>query len=80
MALAFLSPKLALISLVALPILIASSWSFHHGAGRAYHAIRDRVAETLTVLQEGLAGVRVVQAFRREGRRSTVTGRGARRR
>jgi len=67
-ALALLSPKLALISLVALPILIASSWSFHHGAGRAYHAIRDRVAETFTVLQEGLAGVRVVQAFRREGR------------
>jgi ATP-binding cassette, subfamily B, bacterial len=67
-ALVFLSPKLALISLVALPILIASSWSFHHGAGRAYRAIRDRVAETLTVLQEGLAGVRVVQAFRREAR------------
>jgi len=67
-ALVFLSPKLALISLVALPILIASSWSFHHGAGRAYHAIRDRVAETFTVLQEGLAGVRVVQAFRREAK------------
>jgi ATP-binding cassette, subfamily B, bacterial len=67
-ALALLSPKLALISLVALPILIASSWSFHHGAGRAYHAIRDRVAETFTALQEGLAGVRVVQAFRREGK------------
>jgi ATP-binding cassette subfamily B protein len=67
-ALALLSPKLAAISLVALPILIASSWSFHHGAGRAYHAIRDRVADTLTALQEGLAGVRVVQAFRRERR------------
>jgi len=67
-ALVFLSPKLAAISLVSLPILIASSWSFHHGAGRAYHAIRDRVAETLTALQEGLAGVRVVQAFRREQR------------
>jgi ATP-binding cassette subfamily B protein len=67
-ALLLLSPELAAISLVALPILIASSWSFHHGAGRAYHAIRDRVAETLTALQEGLAGVRVVQAFRREKR------------
>jgi ATP-binding cassette, subfamily B, bacterial len=67
-ALLYLSPKLAAISLVALPILVASSWSFHHGAGRAYHAIRDRVAETLTALQEGLAGVRVVQAFRREKR------------
>jgi ATP-binding cassette, subfamily B, bacterial len=67
-ALVILSPKLAAISLVALPILIASSWSFHHGAGRAYHAIRDRVADTLTALQEGLAGIRVVQAFRREER------------
>src|SRR5437870_1976618 len=63
-----LSPKLALVSLVALPVLIASSWAFHYGAGRAYHAIRDRVAETLTTLQEGLSGVRVIQAFRRERR------------
>jgi len=67
-ALLVLSPKLAGVSLVALPILVVSSWSFHHSAGRAYHAIRDRVAETLTALQEGLAGIRVVQAFRREKR------------
>jgi ATP-binding cassette, subfamily B, bacterial len=65
-ALVYFSPILAVVSLVALPVLIASSWAFHHGAGRAYRAIRDRVAETLTVLQEGLSGVRVVQAFRRE--------------
>jgi ATP-binding cassette subfamily B protein len=61
-----LSPTLAAVSLVALPLLTASSWAFHHSAGRVYHAIRDRVAETLTALQEGLSGVRVVQAFRRE--------------
>jgi ATP-binding cassette subfamily B protein len=66
--LVILSPTLAAVSLVALPVLIASSWAFHHSAGRAYHAIRDRVAETLTVLQEGFSGVRVVQAFRRERR------------
>src|SRR5919197_1132451 len=65
-ALLVLSPLLAAVSLVALPILVASSWAFHHSAGGAYRAIRDRVAETLTALQEGLAGVRVVQAFRRE--------------
>ena len=64
--LVIISPTLAAVSLVALPVLIASSWAFHHSAGRAYHAIRDRVAETLTALQEGLSGVRVVQAFRRE--------------
>jgi ATP-binding cassette subfamily B protein len=64
--LVILSPKLALVSLVALPFLTASSWAFHHSAGRVYLAIRDRVAETLTALQEGLSAVRVVQAFRRE--------------
>jgi ATP-binding cassette subfamily B protein len=68
LVLVILSPTLALVSLVALPILVASSWTFHHSAGRVYHAIRDRVADTLTVLQEGLAGVRIVQAFRRERR------------
>jgi ATP-binding cassette, subfamily B, bacterial len=67
-ALVYFSPTLALVSLVALPVLIASSWWFHHSAGRVYHSIRDRVAETLTALQEGLTGVRVVQAFRREGK------------
>jgi ATP-binding cassette, subfamily B, bacterial len=65
-ALLVLSPVLAAASLVALPILVVATWSFHQGAGRAYSAIRDRVAETLTALQEGFAGVRVVQAFRRE--------------
>jgi ATP-binding cassette, subfamily B, bacterial len=63
-----LSPTLAAVSLVALPVLLVASYTFHHSAGGAYHAIRDRVAETLTALQEGLSGVRVVQAFRRERR------------
>ncbi len=63
-----LSPTLAAVSLIALPVLLVASWAFHHSAGGAYHAIRDRVAETLTALQEGLSGVRVVQAFRRERR------------
>ncbi|HSB39609.1 MAG TPA: ABC transporter ATP-binding protein [Gaiellaceae bacterium] len=66
--LVILSPALAAVSLIALPVLVVASWAFHHSAGGAYHAIRDRVAETLTVLQEGLSGVRIVQAFRRERR------------
>ena len=66
--LVILSPTLAAVSLIALPVLTLSSWAFHRSAGGVYLAIRDRVAETLTALQEGLSGVRVVQAFRREGR------------
>src|SRR4029078_7804276 len=37
-----LSPTLAVVSLVALPILIASSWTVHTSAGRVYHALRHR--------------------------------------
>ena len=33
------------------------------GVGRAYLRVRDSVGGTLTALQEGLAGVRVIQAF-----------------
>jgi len=66
--LVILSPTLAAVSLIALPVLTRSSWAFHRSAGGVYLAIRDRVAETLTALQEGLSGVRVVQAFRRERR------------
>ena len=66
--LVILSPTLAAVSLIALPVLTLSSWAFHRSAGGVYLAIRDRVAETLTALQEGLSGVRVVQAFRRERR------------
>ena len=66
--LVILSPTLAVVSLIALPVLTLSSWAFHRSAGGVYLAIRDRVAETLTALQEGLSGVRVVQAFRRERR------------
>jgi ATP-binding cassette, subfamily B, bacterial len=69
-----LSPTLAAVSLIALPVLLIASWTFHHSAGGAYHAIRDRVAETLTALQEGLSGVRVVQAFRRERRTMETYG------
>jgi len=38
----------------------------------AYLGLRDRVADTLTALQEGLSGIRVVQSFGRERERFDV--------
>jgi ATP-binding cassette subfamily B protein len=61
-----ISPQLSLTTLVATPILVASLRYFHRNARPAYLAIRDAVGNTLTALQEGLTGMRVVQAFRRE--------------
>ena len=58
--------KLALCTLVVVPpVIIASRW-FRRESNRAYLTVRDRIGQNLATLQEGLAGVRVVQAFARE--------------
>jgi ATP-binding cassette, subfamily B, bacterial len=65
-ALVVLSPMLAAVCLVAVPLLVAATAYFHRHSRPAYSAIRDQVAETMAALQEGLAGMRVVQSFNRE--------------
>ena len=47
------------------PVLIASRW-FRRRSNLAYLEVRERIGENLATLQEGLEGVRVVQAFGRE--------------
>ena len=36
---------------------------FHRESNRAYLAVRERIGTTLASLQEGISGVRVVQAY-----------------
>jgi ATP-binding cassette, subfamily B, bacterial len=61
-----LSWQLALVTLVVVPpVVIASRW-FRKASNKAYLNVRDRIGANLSNLQEGLAGVRVVQAFGRE--------------
>jgi ATP-binding cassette subfamily B protein len=48
------------------PVVIASRW-FRRRSNIAYLEVRERIGENLATLQEGLEGVRVVQAFGREG-------------
>ena len=62
-----LSPLLSLVMLVSVPLLVWSSLRYGKRSRPAFLALRDRVADTMTSLQEGLAGVRVVQSFGREG-------------
>jgi ATP-binding cassette subfamily B protein len=61
-----MSWKLAAVCLIALPFVIAASVRFRTSSNRAYLAYRDAIARTMATLQEGLSGVRVVQAFARE--------------
>lgn len=64
-----LSPLLSVVMLVSVPLLIWSSLRYGKRSRPAFLALRDRVADTMSSLQEGLAGVRVVQSFGQEGQR-----------
>ena len=61
-----MSWQLALCTLVIVPpVMCASRW-FRRESNRAYLEVRERIGQNLATLQEGLEGVRVVQAFGRE--------------
>lgn len=62
-----LSWQLTLISLIVFPFLIAASVKFQRDSSRAYLEVREKVGANLSALQEGIAGVRVIQAYAREG-------------
>jgi ATP-binding cassette subfamily B protein len=47
------------------PVYFGSRW-FRRVSNKAYLEVRDRISTNLSTLQEGLEGVRVVQAFGRE--------------
>ena len=63
---AILSPLLFLATLIVLPPVVVSSRKFRRNSNDAYLVVRDRIGQTLSTLQESLAGIRVVQAFGRE--------------
>ena len=58
--------KLALAAFAIFPILALGTWWFRVRATAAYRLTRERVASVLTVLQENLSGIRVVQAHGRQ--------------
>lgn len=65
-ALFLLSWQLMLICLVSIPIVSLASVKFQRDSNRAYLDVRDGIGSTLSALQEGISGVRIVQAFARE--------------
>ena len=64
--LASVSWQLLLLCAIALPPVFLASIKFQRDSNDAYLDVRDNIGATLSHLQEGIAGVRVVQAFGRE--------------
>jgi ATP-binding cassette subfamily B protein len=66
---------LAFSVLALMPLLVAISLVFRRYADRAYQAIREQIGQVLGALQEGISGVRVVQAYTQERRQAVEFGR-----
>jgi len=76
--LAAISWQLMLVVLLVLPVLVISSVRFQRRSNVAYLDVRENIGHTLASLQEGIAGVRVIQAYDRQDeqvRRFTATNR-----
>jgi len=66
---------LALQVFLLIAVVIAISWVFQRFAGRAYRDVREQIGRVLATLQEGITGVRVVQAFTQEEQQAGAFGR-----
>ncbi|WTB90677.1 ABC transporter ATP-binding protein/permease [Streptomyces cellulosae] len=66
-ALLVLDVGLALVVFATLPLLIVATYFFRRASVKAYELARERVSVVNADLQESVAGLRIVQAFRREG-------------
>jgi ATP-binding cassette subfamily B protein len=65
-ALLLLNWRLALVSVIIVPILLVISLWFFKKIGERYEAFQEQEAILSTTLQENLTGVRVVRAFARQ--------------
>jgi ATP-binding cassette, subfamily B, bacterial len=61
-----MSWQLTLVALAVLPIIVLASVKFQRDSNVAYLDVRERVGANLSALQEGISGVRVIQAYGRE--------------
>ncbi|MFE6688059.1 ABC transporter ATP-binding protein [Streptomyces sp. NPDC057743] len=66
-ALLVIDVQLALVVFVTLPPLILGTYVFRKRSVKAYELARERISTVNGDLQENVAGLRIVQAFRREG-------------
>ncbi|WP_425319688.1 ABC transporter ATP-binding protein [Streptomyces pluripotens] len=66
-ALLVIDVQLALVVFATLPLLVVGTFFFRRASVKAYELARERVSSVNADLQETVAGLRIVQAFQREG-------------
>ncbi|MET9405433.1 ABC transporter ATP-binding protein [Streptomyces sp. NPDC002935] len=66
-ALLVIDVQLALVVFVTLPPLVIGTFFFRRASVKAYELARERVSVVNADLQESVSGLRILQAFRREG-------------
>jgi ABC-type multidrug transport system fused ATPase/permease subunit len=67
-----LDVRLGMVSLVAMPIVVALTYWFRINSARAYRAVRRAIVLVIVHYVESLGGIRAVQAFRREPRNQEI--------
>ncbi|WP_343242885.1 ABC transporter ATP-binding protein [Streptomyces sp. SID12501] len=65
-ALVVIDVQLALVVFVTIPVLVVGTFYFRRASVKAYELARERVSVVNADLQESVAGLRIVQAFRGE--------------
>jgi ATP-binding cassette subfamily B protein len=66
-AMLVINVRLGLLVLAIVPVLIVATVIFRRKSSRAYNEARERISVVNADLAENVAGLRVTQAFRREG-------------
>jgi len=62
----YMSPKLAGVTMIVLPIMVVATILFTQRARKAFVRTRETIGQVAAGFQENVSGVRVVQAFARE--------------
>ena len=65
-----MSWQLTIAALLVMPVIVVASRRFQRDSNVAYLDVREKIGDNLSELQEGIAGVRVVQAYAQEGART----------
>jgi ATP-binding cassette, subfamily B, bacterial len=64
--------RLGLVTLVAMPLVVALTYWFRSNSGRSYRAVRRAIVLVIVHYVESLGGIRAVHAFRREPRNQEI--------
>jgi len=68
----YLDARLGVVTLVAMPLVLALTWWFRNNSARSYRAVRRAIVLVIVHYVESLGGIRAVHAFRREPRNQEI--------